>query len=123
MPGLVAQAHLALVIGKLPREVRSKPRIGLSEVVRLGQAPPGLEGDRRQLVEAVADHLGPARIDADRPGLDLPLPGASTGADDDILQPLPLAVQRLLGGLPRQLGGAALTDIDIDDDHAVVGVR
>ena len=50
----------------------------------MAQPAPGVDRNRRQLVQTVADDVRPAFIEHYRARLDVPLPGADVGTVDDV---------------------------------------
>ena len=58
------------------------------KVIWMNVAAPRLDSHRRQLLDAVSEHPGPAFIDHQLARWDMPFPGAGAGTVNDIFQSL-----------------------------------
>ena len=95
--GAVAQAEPVLVPGRLAAQVAARRCVRAGEVVGVGEAPPGLDRQRCELVQAIAEHLRPAGVVDGLAGLHVPFPGTGAGAGEDGLQALAFVGERRVG--------------------------
>ena len=86
MPGLVAQAHLAvIVVDGSPERLLQQP-VRFHEVVWMGKVDPGLDRHRGEFVQGITGDPGPALVDDQLARLHVPFPGADVGAPQDFPQ-------------------------------------
>jgi len=105
---LVAHAQQAGVVVAAPFEMVVQRRIRQRDVIGMDQFQEGLLADRFQLFQAVADDLGPARVDPHLAGLHVPLPGSRSGTVDDHRQAATLFRQLMQAALQQSIAVGAL---------------
>ena len=116
--GLVAHAQDAVVVGQGATEVLFQLGLATLQVFGVGELDPGVDVQRRQFFQVVAEHGRPARIEYGGTALYVPLPGAEVGALDNAVQALALLAQ----GLFNAFALADVADHAVPDD-AAVGLR
>ena len=85
--------HLAEIPLRLAGEMTRHLGIGADQILGVTEGPPGLDGRRLQLLQAVAEHLGPARIQHHGVRDEIDFPGADPGRGDDVRETPPLLRQ------------------------------
>ena len=81
--------------GKVPLQ----RRLGLRQIVRVAEARPGFNGGGLQLIQRVAQHLGPDGVEHRLTRLHVPFPGGGSGAVNGALQLVPPTFQLQLAQL------------------------
>mmetsp|Transcript_6866 Transcript_6866/g.16847 ORF Transcript_6866/g.16847 Transcript_6866/m.16847 type:complete len:305 (+) Transcript_6866:754-1668(+) len=106
-PVAAAMAHpeLLVVFGLFVLDHLRGGGLARGQVVRVNQPTPQLDAGFTQLVEAVAEHVGPALVDLQQAGAQIPFPGAGTGCVQHVVQALPLCREGLLLAPQRALLG------------------
>ena len=115
LTALPAHAALKLVAVAQARQVFLQVLAGDGQIVWVYGVAPQHIGVFLHLFQRVAHEFGPTGVDQCMVGLVVPLPGAGTGAGNDVVQPLPLYVQHLVR--PFVVG-----DIAADGDIALYSV-
>ncbi len=80
----VAQAEIGFIDASRFSEARDEAFDDRLDVVRMQHRLPAVDGDEPELLQTVAEHAGPAVVDMDHAGLDVPFPRADAGALDDV---------------------------------------
>ncbi len=83
----VAHPGFAFVIVQLPGQMPLDHLAAPDEIIGVGVVDPGLNRCRSDLLESVADDLGPSLIKDGLAALDVPLPRSDIGPFDNPIQP------------------------------------
>ena len=107
MTVLVAHPDFTLVKGAMSQTMLFLPVTGQGQIVRMNQRAPDLCRHGAELLRAVAYQLGPAGIENDLTGLQVPFPGAGMGAIQNVLQAFTLVRQIGCHGAGHRFGAGA----------------